>query len=245
MEKFALITGGSRGIGRATAVLFARKGINVAVNYLNNDKAAKETIKMLEEFKVKAFMVKADVSVEDEVRRMFDVIKKEFGSLQIVVNNAGLSTHFTPEELTLEEWNRVIAVNLTGAFLVTKYAIPFLKESGWGRIINVSSLRAFSGSPKGVHYSSAKAGLLGFTRSMALYLAKFNITVNAVAPGYTRTDMTAGYLKTRENEINAKIPLGRVAEPEEIAEVIYFLASEASSYITGEVITANGGVYFT
>ncbi len=245
MEKFALITGASRGIGRATAILFAKRGINVAINYLANDKAAEDTLSKIKSYGVKALKIRADVANEDEVKRMFDIIKEEFGNLQIVVNNAGLSTHHSPEELTLEEWNRVVGVNLTGAFLVTKYAIPFLKKSGWGRVINVSSLRAFSGSPKGVHYSSAKAGLLGFTRSMALYLAKFNVTVNAVAPGYTRTDMTAGYLKTRENEIKAKIPLGRVAEPEEIAEVIYFLASEASSYITGEIITANGGIYFT
>ena len=245
MEKFALITGASRGIGRATALLFAQKGINVAVNYLKNEKGADETVLHARSYGVKAIKIQADVSSDAEVRAMYNVIEKEFGALQIVVNNAGLSTHINPEELDIEEWNRIIGVNLTGAFLVTKYAIPFLKRAGWGKVVNVSSLRAFSGSSKGVHYAAAKAGIIGLTRSFALYLAKFNINVNAVAPGYTRTDMTAGYLKDHEEEVKKKIPVGRVAEPEEVARVIYFLASDDSSYITGEVITANGGIYFT
>ncbi len=243
--KYALITGASRGIGRATALLFAKRGINVAVNYLNSEEKAQKVVDEAVRYGVRAFSVRADVSSEEDVKRMISQVEKEFGTLHILVNNAGLSSHYNPEELSLDEWNRVIAVNLTGPFLVTRYAIPLLKKAGWGRIINVSSLRAFSGSAKGAHYSSAKAGLIGLTRSLALYLSKFNINVNAVAPGYTRTDMTAGYLKTKEHEISARIPLGRVAEPEEVAEVIYFLASEESSYITGEVITVNGGIYFT
>ncbi len=245
MEKFSLITGASRGIGRATAILFAQRGINVAVNYLKSEKEAQDVVEEALKFGVRAIKVRADVSSDTEVRAMFDVIEKEFGALQIVVNNAGLSIHVNPEELDIEEWNRVIGVNLTGAFLVTKYAIPFLKRAGWGRVVNVSSLRAFSGSSKGVHYAAAKAGIIGLTRSFALYLAKFNINVNAVAPGYTRTDMTAGYLKDHEEEVKKKIPVGRVAEPEEVARVIYFLASDDSSYITGEVVTVNGGIYFT
>ncbi len=243
--KYALITGASRGIGRATALLFASKGINVAINYNRSEKEADEVVELAKKAGVRAFKVRADVSSEEDVRQMMSKVGEEFGALHILVNNAGVSTHYDPEELSLEEWNRVIGVNLTGSFLVTKYAIPLMKKAGWGRVINVSSLRAFSGSPKGVHYSAAKAGVIGLTRSFALYLAKYNINVNAVAPGYTRTDMTAGYLKTREAEIASRIPLGRVAEPEEVANVIYFLASEESSYITGEVVTVNGGIYFT
>jgi len=242
MDKFALITGASRGIGRATALLFAERGINVAVNFLNNKDLADEVVKKAKEFGVHAFSVRADVSKEDDVREMFRKIEEEFGNLNIVVNNAGLSTHHAPEELSLEEWNRVIGVNLTGAFLVTRYAIPFFKKAGWGRVVNVSSLRAFSGSSKGVHYSAAKAGIIGLTRSFALSLAKYNVNVNAVAPGYTRTDMTAGYLKEHEDEVIKKIPLRRVADPREVAEVIYFLASDRSRYITGEILDVNGGL---
>ncbi len=174
---------------------------------------------------------------------MIETTVRELGGLHILVNNAGYSSHGGIEQLSLDEWRRMLAVTLDGAFYCAKLAVPYMRQAGWGRIVNLSSLRAMTGSAHGPHYAAAKAGLIGLTKSLALELAPYNITVNAVAPGYTDTEMNRKSLAEKGEQIRASIPLRRIATPEEIASVIAFLCSEEASYITGETINVNGGIY--
>lgn len=243
MERVALITGASRGIGRATAFRLARDGYHVVVNYLRNHEKAEEVVRQIERMGRRAVAVQADVADPDQVAGMFEVLDRTFGALHVLVANAGYSSHYTSETLPLEEWHRALAVNLSGAFYCAREAIPRMRAQGWGRIIFVSSLRAVAGSDHGPHYAAAKAGLLGLAKSLALELGPFGITVNAVVPGYTLTDMTRRAIEEKGDQIRLQIPLRRVAQPEEIAAVIAFLASDDSSYITGQAIHPNGGIY--
>ena len=165
-----------------------------------------------------------------------------YDGLRIIVNNAGLSEHRTLAEMSIEDWDRSIAVNLSAAMYTVKAALDSLKQQPWGRVVNICSLRAMIGSDHGSQYASAKSGLIGLTKSLALELAP-SITVNAVSPGYTRTDMTRDALERHGERIFAKIPAGRAAEPEEIAALVAFLTSEEAGYITGQTINANGGIY--
>jgi NAD(P)-dependent dehydrogenase (short-subunit alcohol dehydrogenase family) len=238
----AIITGSSRGIGRAAAIRLAQDGFKITVNYSRDEEGAEKTVQMVEDHGGEAFAVKADVSVPRDVKNMVDRTVEEYGDLGVLVNNAGFSHHATLDELTHEDWQKGLDVNLTGSFNCAKAAAPKMKELGWGRIVNISSLRAMTGSDHGSHYASSKAGILGLTKSLALELAP-EITVNAISPGYTRTPMTREALEEKEEEIAEKIPLDRVAESPEIAGVISFLVSHDGSYITGETINANGGIY--
>jgi len=245
MEKAraALVTGGSRGIGAATALRLARDGCDVAVHYRSNRAAAESVVDQIEALGRRAVALQADLGDPEQARKLVEQAAAELGRLQILVNNAGYSQHVDLERLSLEDWERMLRVTLTAAFICTQAAVPHMRQAGWGRIVNVASLRAMTGSDHGAHYAAAKSGLIGLTKSLALELAKYNITVNAISPGYTRTDMTRAALEKHGAEIARKIPLGRSAEPEEIAAVIAFLASDDASYVTGETVNANGGIY--
>ncbi|MFQ6117046.1 MAG: SDR family NAD(P)-dependent oxidoreductase [Candidatus Bipolaricaulia bacterium] len=245
MEKarVALVTGSSRGIGAATAIRLAQDGCDVAVHYRGSRAGAEAVVAEIEKLGRKAVTVQADLDDPEQARLLVEQAAAELGGVHILVNNAGYSQHAEVEELELEDWERMVRVTLTAAFVCSQAAVPHMREAGWGRIVNVVSLRAMTGSDHGAHYAAAKSGLIGLTKSLALELAKYNITVNGVSPGYTRTEMTRAALEKHGEEISKKIPLGRPAKPEEIAAVIAFLASDGASYITGETVNVNGGIY--
>ncbi len=238
----AVITGSARGIGAAIAKRLAAAGYGVSVNYLTNRERALELVHEIETKGGSAFPFQADVADVEAVQALVEETAKRFGGIRIIVNNAGFSQHRTIEEMTIEDWNRSVAVNLSAALYTVKAALPYLRQEPWGRIVNVCSLRAMTGSDHGAHYAAAKAGVIGLTKSLALELAPA-ITVNAISPGYTNTEMNAEALAKHGDAIRAKIPAKRVAEPEEIAALAAFLASEEAGYITGETINANGGIY--
>jgi len=243
MERRALVTGASRGIGAATALRLAQVGCDVAVHYRKSRAGAEAVVERIEQLGRRAVAVQADLDDPGQAKKLVEQAAEELGGLQILVNNAGYSQHADMEELRLPDWERMVRVTLTAAFVCAQAAAPWMKEAGWGRIVNVVSLRAMTGSDHGAHYAAAKSGLIGLTKSLALELAKYNITVNGISPGYTKTEMTRAALERHGAEIAKKIPLGRAAEPEEIAAVIAFLASDDASYITGETINVNGGIY--
>lgn len=238
----AVITGSSRGIGEATAIRLAQEGFRITVNYSRDEEGAKETVETVKEHGGEAFAQKTDVSKKEEVEKLFEKTKEKYGKLGVLVNNAGFSSHATIDELSHSEWQKSLDVNLTGCFNCAKEAAPLMKELGWGRIVNISSLRAMTGSGHGSHYASAKSGVRGLTKSLALELAP-EITVNAISPGYTRTPMNEEAFAKKEDEISQKIPLKRVAEAPEIAGVVSFLVSSDAAYVTGETLNANGGIY--
>ena len=238
----AIVTGSSRGIGAAVARRLGAVGYGVCVNYIANEGRARAVAEEIEGLGGRAIVVRADVGDRQQVQRMIDETASAFGGIRIVVNNAGLSQHKTLGEMTVEDWDRAVAVNLSAAMFAVQACLPFLTNEPWARVVNICSLRAMTGSDHGAHYAAAKSGLIGLTKSLALELAP-SITVNAVSPGYTRTDMNAAALATRENEIAAKIPVRRIAEPDDIAAVVAFLASAEAGYVTGQTINANGGLF--
>ncbi len=238
----AIVSGSSRGIGAAIARRLATAGYGVCINYVENEDSARTVAEEIVASGGRAIVVRADVGDCDQVQRMVKETAAAFGGIRIVVNNAGFSQHSTLDEMTVDDWSRAVAVNLSSAMFTVRAALPFLTNQPWGRVVNICSLRAMTGSDHGSHYAAAKSGLIGLTKSFALELAPL-ITVNAVSPGYTRTDMNATALATREAQIAAKIPAGRVAEPDEIAAAVAFLASEDAAYITGQTINVNGGIY--
>lgn len=242
-KKIALVTGASRGIGAATALTLAQQGCDVTVSYLKRAEEAYAVVRQIESLGRRAIAVQADVSDYTHVQHMIETTVRELGGLHILVHNAGYSSHAGIEQLSLDEWHRMLAVTLDGAFYCAKLAVPSMRQAGWGRIVHLCSLRALTGSAHSPHYATAKSGLIGLTKSLALELAPYNITVNAVAPGYTDTEMNRESLAERGDQIRASIPLGRIARPEEIASVIAFLCSEEASYITGETINVTGGLY--
>jgi len=238
----AIVTGSSRGIGAAVARHLGALGYGICVNYLANEDRAQGAAEKIEGLGGRAIVVRADVGDREQVQRMIDETASAFGGIRIVVNNAGFSQHRTLGEMTLEDWNQAVAVNLSAAMFTVQASLPFLTSESWARVVNICSLRAMIGSNHGAHYAAAKSGLIGLTRSLALELAP-SITVNAVSPGYTRTDMNAAALATREDEIRATIPARKIAEPDDIAAVVAFLASEEAGYVTGQTINANGGLF--
>ena len=242
MSRVALVTGASRGIGAATALALAKQGFSVAINYLTRREKADEVAAQIQSLGQRAITVQADVSDYGQVQRMVAQAVAQLGGLHVLVNNAGFSSYGTLDQLTPDAWRRMVAVTLDGAFFCAKAAAPHVKAAGHGRIVNVCSLRAMTGSDHGSHYASAKAGLIGLTKSLALELAP-HVLVNAICPGFTATDMNQKALEIKGEEIRSKIPLKKVAEPEDIARVIAFLCSEATNYVTGETINVNGGLY--
>lgn len=238
--KVALVTGASRGLGRAIAIEFAKNNADIIVNYNNDENSASNVEEEIKKIGRKALCIKADVSKYEEVNAMMELVKKEFGRIDILVNNAGINVDRTLKNMTGEEWSKVIGVNLNGVFNVTKLALPLIPKNG--RIINISSLAGIVGNFGQCNYAAAKAGMIGFTKTIAKELGKDNITVNAIAPGFIKSDMTDKIPFFRRKLIISLIPLGRHGLNEEIAYCVLFLASERASYITGEVLNVNGGI---
>ncbi len=235
--KTSLVTGSSRGIGRAIALQLAHDGMNVVVNYSKDKGGAEEVVRDIKKLGRDAVAVAADISKPQEAKALVKAAVSKFGGIDVLVNNAGINRKNAIEDLEVDEWKEMMDVNINGAFYCSKEAVLHLKQSK-GCIINISSMAAFKGSTRNAHYGTSKAGLIGLTKSLARELAKYGIRVNAVAPGYVMT----GLIKGRNMaELVKDIPLGRVAKPEEIANVVSFLASGKASYITGQVICVNGG----
>ncbi|WP_422484435.1 3-oxoacyl-[acyl-carrier-protein] reductase [Gudongella sp. DL1XJH-153] len=240
--KVALVTGGSRGIGRNIAKVLAGEGYNVAITYNSNEELAKEVVKELEHSGVKAACFKANISIKDQVDNLIREIEKELGSVCVLVNNAGITKDNLLIRMSEDDWDSVMDVNLKGAFLTTKAVARGMMKKRYGKIINISSVVGVMGNAGQGNYSASKAGLIGFTKSMARELASRGIRVNAVAPGFIRTDMTDSLKEEVKEAMLLNIPLGYFAESEEVSNLVAFLASEKSDYITGQVIQIDGGM---
>ncbi len=220
----------------------AREGANVVVNYKNQKEKAVEVARSIEALGRRSLVVKADVSNQIEVLAMRDIVMSEFKEgVDILVNNAGIHHHLKSWEIDEDEWRRIMAVNVDGVFRCTKAFTHKMRIRKWGRVINISSIDAFTGTNHEAHYGTSKAALLGLTRSLALELAPYNITVNTIAPGWFETDMTSGTVGEERKKAVEKIPMGRMGQPQEIGYVAAFLASEKASFITGQTIHINGG----
>ncbi len=241
--KTALITGSTRGIGKATAYKLAQAGATVVVTGRNGERAKEVAKEIAQETGGQAFGVELDISSPESVEKAYKEINGAVGSVDILVNNAGITRDTLFLRMKPQDWEEVIRVNLTGTFLVTQRFLKDMLKKRWGRIVNVTSVVAFTGNVGQANYSSAKAGLVGFTKTLAKELASRNITVNAVAPGFIETDMTDVLPEDIKENYLKQIPLGRMGKPEEVANVILFLVSDMASYITGEVIHVNGGMF--
>lgn len=241
-KKVALVTGASRGIGKAIVLELARSGANIVINYNSDEKEAVAVVEEIKKLGVECIAAKADVSKFEDCIAMAEIVKKRFGRLDILVNNAGALSDRTLKNMTKEQWDFVLRVNLDGVFNVTKSLLPLIRENG--RIVNISSIVGLSGNFGQANYAASKAGIMGFTKSLAKELGKQKITVNAVAPGFIDTPMTKGIPFLRRKMILAMIPLGRAGTPEDVANLVAFLASEKSGYVTGEVICIDGGFSF-
>ena len=241
--KIAIVTGASRGIGRAIAVAMAREGAVVVINFTANERAAQETLLAVKAAGVQGMVVQADVVAAADCEKLVRAALDKFGKVDILVNNAGITRDNIVARMKLEEWQSVIDTNLSGAFNCTKAVMrPLLKQKSGGRIINLSSVIGQAGGAGQANYAAAKAGLIGLTKSLAKELASRQITVNAVAPGYIETEMTSVLLEEVKSSILKQIPLGRAGLAEDVAEAVVFLASERAAYITGQVIAVDGGL---
>ncbi len=240
--KVSLITGASRGIGRATAILFAKAGCKVVINYLHNEKAAKETLSEVLAQNVDGEIFKADVSKRKEVEQMVDLILKRFSQIDILVANAGIWKYAAIDKMTEAELKETIEINLYGVFYPINCVIPHMKSRRQGNIVTISSTAGQRGEAFHSHYAASKGAIISLTKSLAPELAGYNIRVNCVAPGWVDTDMSKEALSSPEKEkILSFIPLGRVGTAPEIAGAILFLASDLSTFITGEILNVNGG----
>jgi 3-oxoacyl-[acyl-carrier protein] reductase len=240
--KVALVTGGSRGIGRATALMFAEAGCDVAVNYLSNEKAAREVEAAGKRHGVRMMPVKADLADKTQVGAMVDTVIKQLGRLDILVNNGGVWKEAAIEEMTDAQLRETVDINLNGVFFAIRAAVPQMKRQRSGNIINISSTAGQRGEAFHSHYAATKGAVISLTKSLAPELAPYNIRVNCVAPGWVATDMTYESLDAPDaDKIFSLIPLGRVGTPEEIAGAVLFLASDLSTFITGEILNVNGG----
>jgi 3-oxoacyl-[acyl-carrier protein] reductase len=241
-RKAALVTGASRGIGREIALELARQGANVAVNFSGSEAKANEVVDEIKTLGREAFAIKCDVSNSEEVAAMVKGTIDNFGKLDILVNNAGITKDNLLMRMKEEEWDDVININLKGVFLCTKAVTRQMMKQRVGRIINIASIVGVSGNPGQANYVAAKAGVIGLTKTTAKELASRNITVNAIAPGFITTDMTDKLTEDVKTEMLKQIPLARLGEPKDIAKMTAFLASDDSSYITGQTLHINGGM---
>lgn len=240
-DKVCIVTGGSRGIGKAIGLEMAKMGADVVINYQSNRKAAEEVMLEIEKLGKRARIYKADVADGNQVAEMVNNIYKEFGKIDILVNNAGITRDSLILRMKEEDWDGVINTNLKGVYNMSKACAKYMVKQRRGRIINISSIVGLFGNAGQTNYSAAKAGIIGFTRSLAKELGSRGITVNAVAPGFIKTDMTLGLIE-KDISIKEKIPLKRVGTPEDIAQSVVFLASDKASYITGQVLAIDGGL---
>jgi 3-oxoacyl-[acyl-carrier protein] reductase len=238
-NRVALVTGASRGIGKAIALALAEAGADVAINYRKQSSAAESVAADVRKLGRRGIAVQADVSESAHVHRLFAEAEKNLGTVDILVNNAGIASALSPAQITEADWHETIRVNLTSVFFVTQRALPAMRQKRWGRIINLSSVAAQYGGIVGPHYSASKAGILGLTRSYASFLAKEGITVNAIAPALIETDMIASLPALSPD----RLPVGTLGSVDEVARVAVLLAT--SSFITGQTINPNGGLYFT
>lgn len=246
--KSALITGASRGLGRAIALTFAAEGCDVAINYVpqadrDNAAEAAAVAAEAEALVVRALTVEASVTDPEAVEQMVAQVIERFGKLDILVNNAGITRDRTLRKLSKDDWDAVLAVNLTGAFNCCKAVLDHMLERGYGRIVSLSSIVGLEGNLGQSNYAASKAGLLGFSKSLAREVARKGVTVNCLAPGFIDTEMTQIIPDDVKAQIVAGIPLGRMGNAEEVAQAALFLASDAASYITGHVLSVNGGMY--
>ena len=241
-KRAAIVTGGSRGIGRAVCLALAEQGVNVVVNYAGSAAAAEETAALCREKGVEAIAVQASVADAAQVDALFEKAVEAFGRVDILVNNAGITKDNLIVRISEEDFDAVIDTNLKGAFLCCKKAARLMMRQKWGRIVNVSSVVALRGNPGQANYCASKAGVIGLTKSLAKELSSRHITVNAVAPGFIDTDMTRVLPENARTAILSQVPLGTFGQPEDVARTVAFFASENAGYITGQVLCVDGGM---
>lgn len=242
MNKVALITGATRGIGKQIAITLAKQGFDIAVNYRTSNDSLDETVKEIESYGVRCLAVQGDVSVFEDCENMTKQVIEKFERIDVLVNNAGITKDMLFIRMKEDDFKQVIDVNLIGTFNMTKNVSQYMVKQRSGRIINISSIVGIHGNAGQANYSASKAGIIGLTKSLAKELASRNILVNAIAPGFIETDMTSTLKDDVKTNILNSIPLKREGKPEEVANVVKFLASEDSSYITGQVISVDGGM---
>ena len=242
MEKYALITGATRGIGKQIAITLAKQGYNIALNYRKENEELENTKKEIEEIGVQVLAVKGDVANFEDCENFVKQVIERFGQIDVLVNNAGITKDMLLMRMKKEDFEQVIDTNLVGTFNVTKNVVPYMMKTRSGRIINISSVVGISGNAGQTNYSASKAGIIGFTKSLAKEIASRNILVNAVAPGFIETNMTDVLKDDVKQEIAKNIPLKRMGTAQDVANVVKFLASDDSSYITGQVINVDGGM---
>lgn len=240
--KAVLVTGASKGIGRAIALMMGQEGARVAINYLQNTEAAQSVADEIATFGGDTMLVQGDVSQGDVARNTVKKVASTWGRLDVLVNNAGITRDRSFRRLSDDEWHEVISNNLNSVYYTTSAATPIMIEQQYGRIINISSFVGQAGNFGQANYAASKGGIIAFTKTVAIELAKYNITINALAPGFTLTDMLAKVPDNVQEQIKARIPMGRFGQPEEIAKAVLFLAADGD-YITGQQINVNGGVY--
>lgn len=240
--KVALITGGSRGIGKAIAIKLASYKANIVINYTSNKEHALKVKEEIESYGVKSIVIKCDVSKSDEVNNMIEAVVKEFGQIDILVNNAGITRDGLLMRMKEEDFDSVIDINLKGVFNCTKSATKYMMKKRYGKIINISSVVGLIGNAGQANYCASKAGVIGLTKSSARELASRNINVNAIAPGFIDTDMTSVLNENLKETMLKNIPQNRFGSPEDVANLVLFLASDMSSYITGQIINVDGGM---
>ncbi len=242
MTRVALVTGGSRGIGRAVALELATRGNRVAINYAGNEAAAAEVVEEIASTGREAMAIKADVGDVDEVDRLFSEVTAYMGPIEILVNNAGITRDGLVLRMDPADWDRVMVTNLRSVFLCSKAALRPMVRSKWGRIINVSSVAGLGGNAGQANYAASKAGIIGFTKSVAKEVGSRGITVNAVAPGFIDTDMTNDLSDDVRAAASASIAVGRFGLPREVASTVGYLASDEAAYVTGQVLVVDGGM---
>ncbi|MGB3682178.1 MAG: 3-oxoacyl-[acyl-carrier-protein] reductase [Rubrobacteraceae bacterium] len=240
--RVAVVTGGGRGIGRAIAVRLANEGAKVAISYRSNEEEAGKTAGLIRDAGAECETFKGDVASSDDVKALFEAVGESFGGVDILVNNAGVTRDNIMLRMKEDEFDDVIQTNLKGTYLCTRAVLRGMVRARWGRIVNVSSVVGLIGNAGQANYAASKAGIIGLTKSVAREVAPRGITVNAVAPGYVETELTGGLPEEVKDQIRAQTPAGRIGEPEEIAEVVAFLAGEGAGYVTGQTIAVDGGM---
>jgi 3-oxoacyl-[acyl-carrier protein] reductase len=240
--RVAIVTGGGRGIGRAVALRLANEGANVAISYRSNDASAQEAAEEVHALGAKCEVFKGDVASPEDVAALFEGVGETFGRIDILVNNAGLTRDNLMMRMKEVEFDDVISTNLKGTYLCTRAALRPMIRARWGRIVNISSVVGLVGNPGQANYAASKAGIIGFTKSVAREVAQRGITANVVAPGYVETELTGSLPEKVKDQIRNQVPVGRFGEAEEVAEVVAFLAGDGAGYVTGQTLAVDGGM---